>query len=85
MIRSRFEHQLHDLNTNLIVMGTLCEDIISKSLVPLEEDDFFLVEEAEEEFDDELTFLELPPLLAALEPPLPMVLPIVSISLTSLW
>ena len=33
MIRSRFEHQLHDLNTNLIVMGTLCEDIISKSLV----------------------------------------------------
>ncbi|RRD31216.1 phosphate signaling complex protein PhoU [Streptococcus minor] len=43
MIRSRFEHQLHDLNTNLIVMGTLCEDIISKSLVPLKEDDFYLV------------------------------------------
>ena len=43
MIRSRFEHQLHDLNTNLIVMGTLCEDSISKSLVPLEEDDFYLV------------------------------------------
>ncbi|MGG6498125.1 UNVERIFIED_CONTAM: phosphate transport system regulatory protein PhoU, partial [Bacteroidetes bacterium 56_B9] len=35
--------QLHDLNTNLIVMGTLCEDIIAKSLVPLEEDDFYLV------------------------------------------
>jgi phosphate transport system protein len=43
MIRSRFENQLHDLNTNLIVMGTLCEDIIAKSLVPLEEDDFYLV------------------------------------------
>lgn len=43
MMRSRFEHQLHDLNTNLIVMGALCEDIISKSLVPLEEEDFLLV------------------------------------------
>ena len=42
-MRSRFEHQLHDLNTNLIVMGTLCEDIISKSLMPLEEDGFYLV------------------------------------------
>ncbi len=50
MIRSRFEHQLHDLNTNLIVMGTLCEDIISKSLVPLEEDDFYLVNNVSKTF-----------------------------------
>ncbi len=50
MMRSRFEHQLHDLNTNLIVMGTLCEDIISKSLVPLEEDDFYLVNNVSKTF-----------------------------------
>lgn len=50
MIRSRFEHQLHDLNTNLIVMGTLCEDIISKSLVPLEEDDFYPVNNVSKTF-----------------------------------
>ena len=49
-MRSRFEHQLHDLNTNLIVMGTLCEDIISKSLVPLEEDDFYLVNNVSKTF-----------------------------------
>lgn len=43
MIRSNFEHQLHDLNTNLILMGALCEDIISRSLVPLAENEFELV------------------------------------------
>ena len=32
MIRSAFENQLHALNTNLILMGSLCEEIISKSL-----------------------------------------------------
>lgn len=32
MIRSRFENQLHRLNNDMILMGALCEDIISKSI-----------------------------------------------------
>ena len=43
MIRSTFENQLHALNTNLILMGSLCEDIISKSLMPISENDQHLV------------------------------------------
>lgn len=43
MIRSAFENQLHALNTNLILMGSLCEEIISKSLMPISENDQYLV------------------------------------------
>ena len=43
MIRSAFENQLHALNTNLILMGSLCEEIISKSLMLISENDQHLV------------------------------------------
>ena len=43
MIRSAFENQLHALNTNLILMGSLCEEIISKSLMLISEIDQHLV------------------------------------------
>ena len=43
MIRSAFENQLHALNTNLILMGSLCEEIISKSLMPISENNQHLV------------------------------------------
>ncbi|MGT2771855.1 phosphate signaling complex protein PhoU [Streptococcus marimammalium] len=41
-MRSKFENQLHNLTNDLIVMGTFCEDIISKSLHCLLEQDYVL-------------------------------------------
>ena len=43
MIRSAFENQLHALNTNLILMGSLCEEIISKSFNAHQQNDQHLV------------------------------------------
>lgn len=38
-MRSTFENQLHSLNMNLILMGSLCEEVISNSLMPLGDND----------------------------------------------
>ncbi|MCO4636187.1 phosphate transport system regulatory protein PhoU [Streptococcus infantarius subsp. infantarius] len=43
MIRSTFENQLEELTKNVILMGALCEDGISKSVQFLKKDDSYLV------------------------------------------
>ncbi|WP_438058995.1 phosphate signaling complex protein PhoU [Streptococcus ruminicola] len=43
MIRSIFENQLQELTKNVILMGALCEDAISKSVQFLKKDDSYLV------------------------------------------
>ena len=43
MIRSTFENQLQELTKNVILMGALCEDVISKSVQFLKKDDSYLV------------------------------------------
>lgn len=45
MIRTKFENQLHELNNDLILMGALCEDLISKSVEALTSDDIQSTEE----------------------------------------
>ncbi|MGT2636975.1 phosphate signaling complex protein PhoU [Streptococcus ratti] len=48
MMRSKFENQLNELNKDLILMGALCEEAISKSLDILEDDEFYLVNNVSE-------------------------------------
>jgi len=43
MIRSKFENQLQELTKNVILIGALCEDVISKSVQFLKTDDSYLV------------------------------------------
>ena len=38
MMRSRFDEELNDLNSELILMGALCEDAISHAVTALMED-----------------------------------------------
>lgn len=47
-MRSKFEHQLNDLNKDLILMGALCEESIAKSLDILEDQEFVLVNNVSE-------------------------------------
>lgn len=47
-MRSKFDHQLNDLNKNLIVMGALCEEAITTSFEILKEDEFHLSEQVAE-------------------------------------
>lgn len=47
-MRSKFENQLNELNKDLILMGALCEEAISKSLDILEDDEFYLVNNVSE-------------------------------------
>ncbi len=50
MIRSKFESQLNELNKDLILMGALCEDVISMSLKALEDADFQEIKEVTESY-----------------------------------
>ncbi|WP_025729935.1 phosphate signaling complex protein PhoU [Atopobacter phocae] len=44
-MRSKFDHQLLELNNDLIVMGSLCEDIIKKSLHSIIDTDALVMNE----------------------------------------
>ena len=49
-MRSNFENQLQELNKNVIFMGALCEDVISKSVQFLKHDDSELVDDVIETY-----------------------------------
>lgn len=49
-MRSKFENQLQELNKNVIFMGALCEDVISKSVQFLKHDDSELVDDVIETY-----------------------------------
>lgn len=49
-MRSKFENQLQELNKNVIFMGALCEDVISKSVHFLKHDDSELVDDVIETY-----------------------------------
>lgn len=49
-MRSKFENQLQELNKNVIFIGALCEDVISKSVQFLKHDDSELVDDVIETY-----------------------------------
>ncbi|WP_165329255.1 phosphate signaling complex protein PhoU [Streptococcus tangpeifui] len=47
-MRSKFDHQLNDLDKDLSIMGSLCEEAITLSLDILKDDEFHLAEQVSE-------------------------------------